>query len=219
VKPRATLALAISAAVALTTSPAHADDADDRPEIVRMQMIERGDDLTVTTKVTKLFDSAAFDALDSGFPSTVVIRTWIYPKDSSEPVAFQLIQRTVVYDIWDEEYVLRLDEPGGPRKTVKVKYKAEALTLLTALDGIPIGKLSDLPFEQVYMLAVVAELNPVSKETLAEVRRWLSQGTGGGLDRGGAFFGSFVSVFVNPKIADADRVLRLRSQPFFRPKP
>ena len=33
------------------------------------------------------------------------------------------------------------------------------------------------------------------------------------------FFGSFVSVFYNPKIADADRVLRLRSQPFFRPPP
>ena len=63
------------------------------------------------------------------------------------------------------------------------------------------------------------DLNPVSPETLTEVRRWLSQGTGGGLDRGGVFFGSFVSVFVNPKIAEADRVLRIRSQPFFRPKP
>jgi hypothetical protein len=26
-------------------------------------------------------------------------------------------------------------------------------------------------------------------------------------------------VFVNPKIPAADRVLRLRSQPFYRPKP
>jgi hypothetical protein len=26
-------------------------------------------------------------------------------------------------------------------------------------------------------------------------------------------------VFVNPTIAAADRVLRIRSQPFFRPKP
>jgi hypothetical protein len=219
-RARLRIALAIATvALALTVSAGGARADDDKPEIVRMQMAERGDDLTVTTKVTKLFDSAAFDALDSGFPSTVVIRTWVYPKDGSDPVAFQLIQRTVVYDIWDEEYVLRLDEPGSPRKTVRVKYKAEALTLLTALDGVPIAKLVDLPVESVYLLAVVAELNPVSKETLAEVRRWLSQGTGGGLDRGGAFFGSFVSVFVNPKIADADRVLRLRSQPFFRPKP
>jgi hypothetical protein len=62
-------------------------------------------------------------------------------------------------------------------------------------------------------------LNPVDKKTLAEVQRWLSQGTGGGLDRGGVFFGSFVSVFVHPKIADADAVVELRSQPFYRPKP
>jgi len=71
----------------------------------------------------------------------------------------------------------------------------------------------------VFYLRVTVQLNPVDKRTLAEVRRWLSQGTGGGLDRGGVFFGSFVSVFVNPKIAEADRVLRLRSQPFYRPKP
>ena len=63
------------------------------------------------------------------------------------------------------------------------------------------------------------ELNPVSDQTLTEVRRWLTQGSGGGLDRGGAFFGSFVSVFVNPKIPPADRVIRIRSQPFYRPRP
>jgi hypothetical protein len=71
----------------------------------------------------------------------------------------------------------------------------------------------------VFVLGMVVELNPVSQQTLAEVRRWLSLGTGGGLDHGGSFFGSFVSVFVNPKLPAADRVFRLRSQPFFRPKP
>jgi hypothetical protein len=76
-----------------------------------------------------------------------------------------------------------------------------------------------LPTGQLFVLKLVAELNPVSKETLAEVRRWLSQGNGGGLDRGGTLFGSFVSVFYNPKIADADRVMRIRSQPFYRPTP
>jgi hypothetical protein len=81
-----------------------------------------------------------------------------------------------------------------------------------------VARLAALPVGQEFMLAMQAELNPVSKETLAEVRRWLSQGTGGGLDRGGAFFGSFVSVFVNPKIPEADRVLRVRSQPFYRPR-
>jgi hypothetical protein len=187
---------------------------DDKPDVQRMRFIERDDDLTVTTTIPRLFDASAYEALDNGFQSTVVIRMWVYPRDSTDPVAFKLIQRTVRYDPWDENYVLRDDE----RRQVKVKYRADALKLLTSIDDMPIARLADLPYDQVFLLAMVVELNPVSKETLAEVRRWVSQSTGGGLDRGGAFFGSFVSVFVNPKIPEADRVLRIRSQPFFRPK-
>jgi hypothetical protein len=128
-----------------------------------------------------------------------------------------LIQRQVLYNLWDEVFELRFTGPSGQR-VFKEKRKAEALKRLTSLDDIPIAPLSVLPIEARFILAVEVELNPVSKDTLAQVRRWLSQGTGGGLDRGGAFFGSFVSVFVNPKIAEADRVLRIQSEPFYRPR-
>ena len=193
-------------------------NADDKPEVHKFRFIERGQSLTITanpTPLAKLFDSAAYEALDSGFTSTVVIRIWIYPKDSTDPVAFVLLQRQVLYNLWDEVFELRIDG----KAPIKEKRQSEALKKLTALDDLPVARLANLPYEQVFLLAMQVELNPVSKETLAEVRRWLSQGTGGGLDRGGAFFGSFVSVFVNPKIPEADRVLRVRSQPFFRPKP
>ena len=203
-------------AVLLVALPASADD--DKPELQRMRFIERGKVLTTTGNIAKLFDQAAYEALNSGFPSTIQIGTAVYPRDSTKPVAIELEIRTVVYDLWDEQYVIRIDGPNG-KKTQKVKYRAEALKILTAIDEFPIAKLTEIPYEDVFYLQLTAQLNPVSKETLAEVRRWLSQGTGGGLDRGGVFFGSFVSVFVNPKIADADRVLRIRSQPFYRPKP
>jgi hypothetical protein len=211
----------IAAAVALATATA-ARAEDDKPEIQRMRFVETGNDLTVSTippgGIGKLFDAPTYEALSSGISSTVVIRIQVTPRDSDAPVAEQLIRRSVVYDVWDEIYTIELDQPAGSRK-VKLKYRAEALKWLTAIDDLPIARLAVLPYEQVFVLKMVVELNPVSKETLAEVRRWLSQGAGGGLDRGGAFFGSFVSVFYNPKIADADRVLRIRSQPFFRPPP
>ncbi len=214
--------VAILAIAALTTAATAAQAEDDKPEIQHMRFVERGEDLLVSITppggIGKLFDTAAYEALSTGIPSTVVIRIQIAPRDSDEPVAEQLIQRSVVYDVWDEIYTLRLDQPGG-RKTIKVKYRAEALKWLTAIEDLPVARLGVLAINQVFLLKMVAELNPVSKETLAEVRRWLSQGNGGGLDRGGAFFGSFVSVFYNPKIAGADRVLRIRSQPFFRPPP
>jgi len=215
---RATLIAAALVAVATT---ARADE-DDKPEVQRMRFVESGANLAVSTLppggIGKLFDTTAYEALSTGIPSTVVIRIQITPADADAPVAEQLIQRSVVYDVWDEIYTLRLEQPDG-RKTIKVKFRAEALKWLTAIDELPVARLSVLPVGQNFVLKMVVELNPVSKQTLAEVRRWLSQGASGGLDRGGAFFGSFVSVFYNPKIADADRVLRIRSQPFYRPPP
>jgi hypothetical protein len=215
----AALPVIVAAAIALAAAPARADD--DKPEVQKMRFVERGDDLTVSTAphggIGKLFDSAAYEALGTGIESTVVIRIQITPQDSDDPVAEQLIRRSVVYDVWDEVYRLQLDERGGQKK-FQVKARAEALKWLTAIEDLPVAPLAVLPLEKVFVLKMVVELNPVSRETLAEVRRWLSQGNGGGLDRGGAFFGSFVSVFYNPKIADADRVLRIRSQPFYRPR-
>jgi hypothetical protein len=210
------------AIVALGLALATPAYAEDKPEAQHMRFVEGGDDLTVSMQwpagIGKLFDVVSYDALGNGIPSTVVIRIQITPRDSDTPVAEVALQRSVVYDVWDEVYTLRLDQPGG-RKTIKVKSRAEALKWLTVIEDLPVARLGVLPLEQVFVLKMVAELNPVSKETLAEVRRWLSQGNAGGLDRGGTFFGSFVSVFYNPKIADADRVLRIRSQPFYRPSP
>lgn len=205
--------VAIALAVLLVALPARADD---EPDVQKMRFIERGEDLTVNANITKLFDSSAFSALGSGFLTTVEVQLWVYPKDSTEPVAYTRIKRSVVYDMWDEIYTVK---PCDTCKPVKVKSPAEALKMLATLEDEPVAKLTDIPYEDIYYLAIRADLNPVSKETMAEVRRWLSQGQGGGLDRGSVFFGNFVSVFVNPKIAEADRVLRVRSQPFFRPTP
>jgi hypothetical protein len=208
--------LVVAAIVLLVALPSRADD--DKPEVQRMRFIERGQNLTANGNIAKLFDQAAYEQLNSGFPSTIQIGTAVYPRGGNDPISVGVELRTIVYDLWDEQYVIRIEGQGGKR-TRKVKYRAEALKILTAIEDFPIASLANIPYEDVFYLRITVQLNPVSKETLAEVRRWLSQGTGGGLDRGGVFFGSFVSVFVNPKIADADRVLRIRSQPFYRPKP
>jgi hypothetical protein len=170
--------------VGLSAQPARADD--DPPALQRMRFSERGDDLVVSTNLTRIFDAAGYEHLDTGFPSTVVIRTWVFRASTGQPISFQVLQRRVVFDLWDEVYLIRLDGPGG-RVERKVKFRAEALKLLTALDQVPIAKLDDLGYDEHYVYAIEAELNPVSERTLAEVRRWLSEGTGGGLDRGGSF--------------------------------
>jgi hypothetical protein len=220
VSTRLAIAAGLAVGLALATT-AHADD--DKPEIQRMLFAEAGDQLTVTMLppggLGKLFDAPAYDALGSGLPSQVVIRMTITPVDSDAAIAEYLIERSVNYDVWTEVYRLAIDQPGMPTKKLAVKYRADALTWATTIKDLPIARLSAFPPGRQFVLKMVVELNPVSAETLAEVQRWLRQGNGGGIDRGGAFFGSFVSVFYNPKIAQADRVLRIRSQPFYRQQP
>jgi uncharacterized protein DUF4390 len=208
--------LALGAAVAaLVALPPLARSDDTAEDAQHMHVAERGDVLTLTTKITKLFDEAAFHALDSGFQSNVVITVAVYSRDTGDPIQVQALLRTVVYDLWDEVYTVQIDN----RKPMKVRSPAEVLKLLTSIDDAVVANIGDMAIgeDAVYYIRLNAQLNPVDKQTLTQVRRWLSQGNGGGLDRGGAFFGSFVSVFVNPKIAEADRVLRLRSQPFYLP--
>jgi hypothetical protein len=129
-------------ALLLIAPPASADD--DRLELQRMRFIERGTKLTVTTKINKLFDTAAYNALKSGFISTVVIQTWVYPKDSTSPIGWIRNVRTVVYDLWDEVYVVRTEGPKG-RRTRRYKSRAEALVALTEFTELPLAELGDIP--------------------------------------------------------------------------
>ena len=61
----------------------------------------------------------------------------------------------------------------------------------------------------------------ISEDLIKDVRRWLVQPARGQrrLGAGDSFFGSFVSIFVNPRIEDSERQLRFVSQPFVLPAP
>ena len=183
-----------------------------------MYFAERGEDLTVTTAFTELLDRKAYERLKSGFATTIVARIYVFRKDKELPVSMAMASLRAVYDLWDEVYVVRIDGPQG-RVTSRYKSQADALRALTSFEECPIAPLADIPQGPLHYMAMVVELNPVSKELLAEMRRWLTRSSGSArLDRSSSFFGSFVSVFVNPKLPEADRILKYRSQPFYRTK-
>ena len=183
----------------------------------KMRFAEHGNKLVVFTRFTELFDRKAYDRLASGFVSVVVLRAYVYRKGRDAPVSFVVAKYRVVYDLWDEVYIVRIHTPNGHRNR-KYKTRADALKAIASLRWFPIASLSQIPRGPHHFLGLVIELNPISGETLAEIRRWLTRPVGtAGLDRSSSFFGSFVSVFVNPKLPVADRVMRLRSQPFYRP--
>jgi hypothetical protein len=207
------LALAISAAVAIAAPEARADDG---VELRRMSFAERGGNLTVTTSFTELFDAGAYERLDSGVASLIVVRLYVYKKGEEMPISFVLANIRIAYELWDKIYEVRFEGPLGIRE-LRFNRRSDAFRAITSLERFPVAPLSRVAVGPHYFLGMVVELNPISRELLAEVRKWLSQRPGRSrLNAGSSFFGSFVSIFVNPKLAEADRILKLRSQPFYR---
>lgn len=193
----------------------------DEDDVARIELgfAERGDQLVVKQLglSSLLFDQAAYRKLEKNPLATViVVRLYVYRKNRDKPVAYRLLTVRVVYDLWEEEYSVRIDGPLG-RQNTRFDRLDQAFKQMTEFENLPISDLADVPIGPHHYMAMVAELNPVSDETLAELRRWLSQPAGSAsLSRSTSFFGSFVSIFVNMPPPEADRVARVRSQPFYR---
>lgn len=183
-----------------------------------MRFVERGRNLTVHASFTDLLDPEDYAALSSGVPTRIVLHILVYQKGTNVPVAMHAVQKRVVYDLWDEVYVVEVVDPSGKRE-MRIDNRVELLRELTQLEKYPVAKLDRIDAGPHYVLAIVAQLNPVEEERMAEMRRWLTQSSSESkLDSSSSFFGTFVSVFANPKLEKAARVVKLRSQPFYRVK-
>ena len=193
--------------------------ADDSIDTVELGFAERRGKLVVKELGLSplLFDEGAYRKLkENPLATVIVVRLYVYRKGEALPVSYALLSIRIVYDLWVERYEVRVDGPSG-RQNGSYARLDQAYKVITEIGDVPVANLTDIPVGPHHYLGMVAELNPISDETMAEVRRWLTRPAGAAsVDRGTSFFGSFVSVFVNAKLPQADRVVRVRSQPFFR---
>lgn len=150
--------------------------------------------------------------LQSGLPQTFVVRVYAYASGSEVPIAVAARSCRVVYDLWEERFrVQRASESGD--ETLSVRTLAEVTERCLVAHQLPIGTSADwqsLHGQRAYFAALV-EFNPVTPDTVQRIRRWLARPQRGRVDSD-SFFGSFVSLFVNRRIGDAERALRFRSQ-------
>jgi hypothetical protein len=213
------LGCAVLVATLGAMQPVHAAEIDEEIRRLRLDFVERGSELLVKRVAIGplLFDQRAYRTLEQNpLATVVVVRFYVYRQGETRPVSYRLVTARIVYDLWLEEYEVRIDSGHG-RRSGRYQDLAEAHRAITDFADLSVAELADIAVGPHYYLAVVAELNPVSEETMAEVRRWLTRPAGAArLDRETSFFGSFVSIFVNARLPEAERVIRARSQPFYR---
>jgi hypothetical protein len=172
--------------------------------------------LTASVGMQDLFGPAERQRLLSGFATRILIRVYLHREGGGDPVAVAAQRSEIVYDIWDEKFRLRITRGAGPDTEIEVKSVDEAIDRTCGLWHFPIVDRRRLEPGARYFLAFRADLNPISEELLADVRRWLVQPARGQrrVGTGDSFFGSFVSIFVNPRVEDSERQVRFLSQAF-----
>lgn len=172
--------------------------------------------LTVSVGVQDLFTAVDRERLMSGFATRVLVRVALQEEGVPEPIAVAFQRAEIVYDIWDERFRLRVTTGTGPDVQVLARTADEAIARAATLWQFPVVEAARLRPGVPYVLAFRGDLNPISEELMADVRRWLVQPARGQrrVGTGDSFFGSFVSIFVNPRIEDSERQVRFVSQRF-----
>ncbi|HXU06978.1 MAG TPA: hypothetical protein VN903_38760 [Polyangia bacterium] len=183
----------------------------------------KGGQLLISVGLQDLFGPAERQHLTSGFSTRILIRVALQDAtvEEGEPLALAVQRAEIVYDIWDERFSVRVTRGLGAELRAIAPTAEEAIWRATALWQFPIADTSRLPPGGRYVVLVRGDLNPISEDLLKDVRRWLVQPARGQrrLGAGDSFFGSFVSIFVNPRIEDSERQVRFVSQPFALPAP
>ena len=214
------IAALIVTSPAVMQASARADDP--LPQRVAGVAVKNGQ-LLISVGLQDLFGPAERQHLTSGFSTHVLIRVALQEAGNAEgePVALAVQRAEIVYDIWDEKFSVRVTRGLGAELRALAPTADEAIWRAAALSQFPIADTNRLRPGGHYVVLVRGDLNPISEDLLADVRRWLVQPARGQrrLGAGDSFFGSFVSIFVNPRIEDSERQVRFTSQPFRLPNP
>ena len=170
--------------------------------------------LATTFSFQDAFNAEFRKKLRSGLPTRIVVQVNLEKKGKSKPIDYWVQSTSIVYDLWEEVFILTVEDDRG-RRRAKVKTVEKAEALAGALVRQNVASI-DPEMSGTYRFRVLIETNPVSKEMVDNIRRWLakpSAGKSGSLTQTN-FFGSFVGIFVDRRIGEADRSVAFVSQWF-----
>lgn len=206
--PRRALAWVLLLALALVALTAHA-----KQRTRRVGIHVTKSDVRATFSYRDVFGKKIREKLRSGLPTRVLVQVALQSKAAGKPVSYWARAIELVYDLWEEDFVITVEDNRGRRRT-RVKTTDEAINVAGVLWRARIAGRTGLE-PGMYRLRFVAEVNPVSKEMVENIRRWLSRPSGsGGSEARSNFFGSFVGSFVDRNIGKADKTVKFVSQWF-----
>lgn len=131
--------------------------------------------------------------------------------DSGRVLEQRAIEIALRYDLWDEQFSLAstMNETVVESRTLASVAEAESMLAALSLPGLfDIGRLSD---QRDYLLRVELLLNPIDREKMRTIRKWVSQNTspavaGDQMSASNAVFNRIFEQYADSDLAAAWRV-------------
>lgn len=166
--------------------------------------------LRTSFSVRDALDPEIAKKLASGIAAVVALRVYAFRQGAEVPVALAVRTCRVAYDVWDEVYRIKLAVGGDDKDLAVLNLEGVARMCFDTKDFAVLAEKS--VDKRPHFLGVLFEVNPVSAQTLEQMRRWVSRPSGpSGIGPGDALFGSFVGLFVR-QIGASDKTVRFRTQ-------
>jgi len=142
-----------------------ADAADVAPMVLDGKLGARIDALA--------FPAALVKEVTSGLTNRLYVRVTL--RDARQIVDQRVVEVAIRYDLWDEQFTVVSTMNGTIVESRRITSIAEIQALLAAL---PMPKLFDataLPPAREFVLSAEVLLNPIGREKLRMIRKWVAQ--------------------------------------------
>jgi hypothetical protein len=162
------------------------------------------DSFEVSLAFPEVFNKRFKHRLSSGFTSRIFIEVLLQNTTQKQPLARTELKFTILYDIWDEQFIIRKE---GLDKTVQFKLHTmkDLISKCASFKRLKLPPLVELPKSGQVQATVKIIVNPTSQKQRRKVREYLANPDGRGfVGSPRSFFGSFSKIFVGDKALQAD---------------
>jgi hypothetical protein len=175
--------LALAAALALLAAPAAG--AAPQPEPLRASLAVAQGRLLVALDLESAFPPALERQLGNGLTNVVTVFAAVVPAGGGAPAALGGRVLEILYDVWDERYVVTIRDARLPRPVRRAAPDWPSLRrLLAEVADLDLGPATALP-EGRFRVEARVEVNPVSREMMQRTREYLAGPAAGSRPGGG----------------------------------
>jgi hypothetical protein len=171
-----TLARLVVAAAATLSAALPASAA----ELLQVTLSARAGRISAAVDLAPVLPKDLEARLGNGLRNVVAVFVAVVPLDGGPPPAAYGRVLEVLYDVWEESWVVTIRDPQTPSGTRQVvRSRADLHQLLARAADADLGPASAFP-EGPFTVNVRVDVNPVSPELLARTREYLAGAAGPG---------------------------------------